>query len=120
MEGKTVRETSVMMAEVMLPEDANPAGNVHGGVIMKHIDTTAYVVACRHARCNVVTASVDRLDFLKPVFVGDLLILKGSMNFAGKSSMAQSIRICHFGSSFTVSINVTLPVQRSPSNAIAD
>jgi len=92
-EGKTVRETSVMMAEVMLPEDANPAGNVHGGVIMKHIDTTAYVVACRHARCNVVTASVDRLDFLKPVFVGDLLILKGSMNFAGKSSMEVGVRV---------------------------
>lgn len=93
MEGKTVRETSVMMAEVMLPEDANPAGNVHGGVIMKHIDTTAYVVACRHARCSVVTASVDRLDFLKPVFVGDLLILKGSMNMAGKSSMEVGVRV---------------------------
>ena len=80
MKGKTVRETSVTMAQVMLPQDANPAGNVHGGVIMKLIDTAAAVVAGRHARSNTVTASIDRLDFLGPVFVGDLLFLKASMN----------------------------------------
>ena len=93
MNDKTVRETSVTMAQVMLPQDANPAGNVHGGVIMKLIDTAAAVVAGRHARANAVTASIDRLDFLGPVFVGDLLFLKASMNMAGKTSMELGVRV---------------------------
>lgn len=93
MDGKTVRETSVTMAQVMLPQDANPAGNVHGGVIMKLIDTAASVVAGRHARSNTVTASIDRLDFLGPVFVGDLLFLKASLNLAGKTSMELGVRV---------------------------
>ena len=93
MNGKTVRETSVTMAQVMLPQDANPAGNVHGGVIMKLIDTAAAVVAGRHARSNTVTASIDRLDFHCPVFVGDLLFLKASMNQAGKTSMELGVRV---------------------------
>jgi len=77
----------------MIPEDANPAGNVHGGVIMKLIDTTAGVVAVRHARCNVVTASIDRLDFHNPVFVGNLVFLKGSLNMVGKTSMEVGVRV---------------------------
>ena len=93
MKDKTVRETSVTMAQVMLPQDANPAGNVHGGVIMKLIDTAAAVVAGRHARSNTVTASIDRLDFLGPVFVGDLLFLKASLNMAGKTSMELGVRV---------------------------
>jgi uncharacterized protein (TIGR00369 family) len=93
MNGKTVRETSVTMAQVMLPQDANPAGNVHGGVIMKLIDTAAAVVAGRHARANTVTASIDRLDFHCPVFVGDLLFLKASMNQVGKTSMELGVRV---------------------------
>ena len=93
MNGKSVRETSVTMAQVMLPQDANPAGNVHGGVIMKLIDTAAAVVAGRHARANTVTASIDRLDFLGPVLVGDLLFLKASMNMAGKTSMELGVRV---------------------------
>jgi uncharacterized protein (TIGR00369 family) len=93
MKEKTVQETSVTMAQVMLPQDANPAGNVHGGVIMKLIDTAAAVVAGRHARANTVTASIDRLDFHCPVFVGDLLFLKASMNQVGKSSMELGVRV---------------------------
>lgn len=57
MEGKRVKYSSVTIAQVMIPHDANPAGNVHGGVIMRLIDTAAGVVASRHARSNVVTAS---------------------------------------------------------------
>jgi acyl-CoA hydrolase len=68
------------MAQVMGPPDTNPAGNVHGGVVMKLIDTAAGVVAHRHSRCNSVTASIDRLDFLYPVFIGDLVIFKASLN----------------------------------------
>ena len=87
MEGKKVEVSSVTMAQVMEPQDVNPAGNVHGGVIMKLIDDTAGVVASRHARTNAVTASIDRLDFHNPVFVGDLLFLKGSLNMVGRTSM---------------------------------
>jgi uncharacterized protein (TIGR00369 family) len=93
MMGKTVKETSIVTAIQMNPEDANPVGNVHGGVIMKHVDTAAGVVAIRHARKNAVTASIDRLDFHHPVFVGDLLILKASVNMAGKSSMEVGVRV---------------------------
>jgi len=93
MEGKTVRETASIIAHQMLPQDANPAGKVHGGVIMKHIDTCAGVVAIRHARCIAVTASIDRLDFHHPVLVGDLLILKASLNMVGTTSMEVGVRV---------------------------
>jgi uncharacterized protein (TIGR00369 family) len=81
------------MAQVMIPQDANPSGNVHGGVIMKLIDTAAGVVASRHARSNAVTASIDRLDFHHPVLVGDLLFIKGSLNFVGRTSMEVGVRV---------------------------
>ena len=93
MEGKRVQESSIVMAQVMNPQDANPAGNVHGGVIMKLIDTAAGSVAIRHARSNAVTASFDRLDFHHPVFIGDFVTLRASLNFAGKSSMEVGIRV---------------------------
>ena len=93
MKEKTVRETTVTMAQVMLPQDANPAGHVHGGVIMKLIDTAAAVVASRHARGNTVTASIDRLDFHNPVFVGDLLFLKAGLNMVGRTSMEAGVRV---------------------------
>lgn len=93
MTSKTVTETSVIIAQVMQPQDANPAGNVHGGVIMKLIDTAAAVVASRHARSNTVTASLDRLDFHHPVFVGDLIFLKASINMAGRTSMEIGVRV---------------------------
>ncbi len=93
MEGKAVRESQITMMVAMNPEDANPLGNVHGGVVMKHVDTTAGVVAIRHARRIAVTASIDRLDFHNPVFIGNLLILKASVNFAGKTSMEVGVRV---------------------------
>jgi uncharacterized protein (TIGR00369 family) len=93
MKEKTVSSSSVVMAQQMNPQDANPAGNVHGGVIMKLIDTAAGAVATRHARTNAVTASIDRLDFHHPVFVGDLLTLKASLNLAGRSSMEVGVRV---------------------------
>lgn len=93
MEEKKVSENSVFMAQVMNPADANPAGNVHGGVIMKLIDTVAGVAAARHARANIVAASIDRLDFHNPVFVGDFLTLKASVNFVGRTSMEVGVRV---------------------------
>ncbi len=93
MEGKRVRESAVVLAHIMSPQSANLAGNVHGGVIMKHIDDAASVVAVRHARTNVVTASIDRIDFYSPVFVGNILKLSASVNYVGKTSMEVGVRI---------------------------
>jgi len=93
MEGKIVSQSSVNLAQQMNPQDANPAGNVHGGVIMKLIDTSAGVVATKHARSNAVTASIDRLDFHHPVYVGDLLMLKASLNMVGRTSMEIGVRV---------------------------
>jgi uncharacterized protein (TIGR00369 family) len=93
MEPKRVDATAITMAMGMNPQDANPLGNVHGGVIMKQIDTTAGVVAIRHAGRPAVTASIDRLDFHHPVFVGDVLILKASVTLAGTTSMEVGVRV---------------------------
>jgi len=91
--GKSVEESRVLMAQVMNPQDANPAGNVHGGVIMKLIDTAGGAVAIRHARSNVVTVSIDRLDFHQPVYIGDMVTLKASLNHVGRTSMEVGVRI---------------------------
>jgi acyl-CoA hydrolase len=93
MKGKTVKETSVIMAQIMTPQDANIAGNVQGGVIMRLIDEAAAVVASRHTQNNVVTASVDRLDFHYPVYIGNLVTLKASVNFVGRNSMEIGVRV---------------------------
>jgi uncharacterized protein (TIGR00369 family) len=93
MEGKSPRESEVIMSVQTLPQDANPSGNVHGGVIMKHIDIAGGVVAMRHAQANTVTASIDRLDFHNPVYVGNLLTLKASLNMVGKTSMEVGVRV---------------------------
>jgi len=93
MQSKPASDSSVVMAVLMEPADANTAGNVHGGVIMKNIDNTAAVVALRHAGCNVVTASIDRLDFHNPVYVGELVFLKASLNLVGTSSMEVGVRV---------------------------
>jgi uncharacterized protein (TIGR00369 family) len=89
----TEEPCSVTMAHMMLPQHANPAGNVHGGDIMKFIDDAAGVVAAKHARTNVVTAAIERLDFHRPVFIGNLLILKASLNATGKCSMEVGVRV---------------------------
>ena len=93
MEGKKIKDSCVTIAQVMLPQDANPAGNIHGGVIMKLIDTTAAVVASRHARSNTVTVSIDRLDFHHPVYIGDLLFFKACINMVGRSSLEVGVRV---------------------------
>jgi len=77
----------------MMPSDANPQGNVFGGVILQYVDQIAAIVAKRHARMNVVTASFDSVSFLKPVFIGNALILAARLNYAGRSSMEIEVRI---------------------------
>lgn len=83
----------ITMAHMMLPEHTNSDGNIHGGVIMKFIDDAAAVVAMKHARKTVVTASIDKLDFHRPVFSGNLLVLKAALNLTGTSSMEIGVRV---------------------------
>ena len=83
----------MIIARIMLPEDANPAGIVHGGVIMKEIDNAAGVAAVRHTRKICVTASIDRMDFHKPAFIGNLLTVKAGINMTGKTSMEIGARV---------------------------
>ena len=90
---KNTCESRVEMAQAMFPVDANPSGNVHGGTIMKLIDTAAGIAAHRHCRTNVVTASMDRLDFHKPIFVGELVVVRASINYVGQTSMEVGVRV---------------------------
>jgi acyl-CoA hydrolase len=80
-------------ARLMMPTDANVLGNVFGGAIMRYMDEIAAIVAWRHAGTNVVTASIDRMNFYAPVYVGNLLILKAQVNYVGNTSMEIGVRI---------------------------
>ena len=93
MDGRKMSESEVILASLMNPQDANPAGNVHGGVIMKLIDTAAGVAAAKHTRHNVVTVSIDRLDFHSPVFIGNFVTLKAKLNLVGRTSMEVGVRV---------------------------
>lgn len=90
---KSANESKVEVISRMFPSDANPAGNVFGGEILKQIDIVAGIVAHRHSRKNAVTASIDRVDFLKPVYVGNALILNARLNAVKNSSMEIEVRV---------------------------
>lgn len=76
-----------------MPQNANLLGHVFGGVILGMMDKTAAISAFRHARAACVTASIDRVDFREPIHVGDLVVMKGSVNFAGRTSMEIGVRV---------------------------
>ena len=77
----------------MFPSDANPAGNVFGGAILKHIDMVAGIVAQRYSQTNAVTVSMDKISFLKPVFVGNVLFVNARVNYVQKSSMEIEVNV---------------------------
>jgi acyl-CoA hydrolase len=89
---RTVAESQSEMAEVVLPNDTNPLGNLLGGRLMHFIDVAGAMAAHRHARSYVVTAAMDHIDFLAPVHVGDLLILRSSVNHAFHTSMEVGVK----------------------------
>lgn len=76
----------------MFPSDANPAGNVFGGEILKHIDMVAGIVAQRHCQSNAVTVSMDSVNFIKPVYVGNVLKLNARINYVHNSSMEIEVK----------------------------
>jgi acyl-CoA hydrolase len=90
---KTVRESQHESSQLMMPQDANNLGHVFGGVILSMMDKTAAIAAFRHARNNCVTASIDRVDFREPVHVGDLVVMKASVNYVGRTSMEVGVRV---------------------------
>jgi acyl-CoA hydrolase len=90
---RKVSESKTVVARVMMPQDANLAGNVFGGTILKMVDEIAYVVATKHTRTNIVTVSLDRMTFHSPVHIGDLLTLKANVNAVWRSSMEIGVRV---------------------------
>lgn len=89
---RTVAESQSERSEIIFPADANALGNLFGGRLMQYIDLVGAMAASRHARAVTVTASMDHLDFVAPVRVGDLLILKASVNRAFKTSMEVGVK----------------------------
>lgn len=93
MKAKAIALSATTLSEVMMPVHANHYGNVHGGVILKLVDEAAFVAATKHARKNVVVASMDHIEFKHPVNVGDLLTLKASIYHVGRTSMDVEVEI---------------------------
>ena len=90
---RTVKSSQVILKELMVPSYANFGGKVHGGIILSLMDKIAYTCAATHAKGYCVTASVDSVDFVNPVEVGELLTLYASVNYVGKSSMEVGIKV---------------------------
>ncbi|MDQ3706629.1 MAG: acyl-CoA thioesterase [Chloroflexota bacterium] len=82
-----------MVSQVMLPNDANPMGNVHGGSIMKMVDIGAAVAAMRHCGRQVVTVALDHMSFLAPVFIGDLVTITSQVEYVGSTSMLVRVTV---------------------------
>src|SRR6202035_5476127 len=90
--GRTVAESKAERSEIIFPADSNALGNLFGGRLMQFIDLVGAVAAYRHSRAIVVSASMDHLDFVAPVHIGDLLILKASVNRAFRTSMEVGVK----------------------------
>src|SRR5499427_6491633 len=90
---RTVAESQSEMSEIVLPNDANPLGALLGGRLMHWIDLAGALAAHRHSRSYVVTASVDHIDFLVPVRVGELVILRSSVNRVFRTSMEVGVKV---------------------------
>jgi acyl-CoA hydrolase len=92
-EGKPVRESASEYSELALPNDSNGLGNVLGGKVMHLVDLAGALAAIRHARRPVVTASVDSMHFLQPVHIGELIVLRSSVNRVFRSSMEVGVKV---------------------------
>jgi acyl-CoA hydrolase len=90
---KPVSASEVTFVRTMMQADANLVGNVHGGVVMKEVDSAAGTAAARHAGRVCVTAAIDELSFLEPVHVGDLLIVRARVNAVGSKSLEVGVRV---------------------------
>lgn len=89
----TVTASKIILTELMLPSHSNFRGKIHGGYILNLMDQIAFACASKYSGCYCVTASVERVDFLNPIEIGELVTLKASVNYVGNSSMVVGIRI---------------------------
>lgn len=90
---KPVRHSQTTITELMIPSYANFGGKIHGGIILSLMDKVAYACSTKHAATYCVTVSVERVEFLQPVEVGELVSLHASVNYVGKTSMIVGIRV---------------------------
>jgi acyl-CoA hydrolase len=90
---KTVKASKITISELMLPSHTNFSGKIHGGYILSLLDQIAFACASKFSGFYCVTASVDTVDFLNPIEVGELVTMKASVNYIGKSSMIVGIRV---------------------------
>lgn len=92
-QSKTVRSSQTTITELMIPAYANFGGKIHGGILLSLMDKAAYACASKHAGTYCVTVSVDNVDFLQPVEVGDLVSLHASVNYVGRTSLVIGIKV---------------------------
>jgi uncharacterized protein (TIGR00369 family) len=90
---KPVRSSQTTITELMIPSYANFGGKIHGGIILSLMDKVAYAASAKHAGTYCVTVSVDRVEFMQPVEVGELVSLHASVNYVGRTSMIVGIRV---------------------------
>ena len=90
---KKVSDSHISISELMLPSQANFSGKIHGGYILSLMDQIAFACASKFSGNYCVTASVDTVDFLNPIEIGELVTMKASVNYAGNSSMSVGIRV---------------------------
>ncbi|MFY0713091.1 acyl-CoA thioesterase [Seonamhaeicola sp. NFXS20] len=90
---KHPKESQVTITQLMLPANSNFSGKIHGGYILNLMDQIAFACASKHSRHYCVTASVNRVDFLNPIEVGELVTLKASVNYTGRTSMVIGVRV---------------------------
>ena len=90
---KHVSDSEIVLHHFMMPEHANPLGNVHGGVIMRLVDEAGGLCAMRHAQRPAVTIAIDSMTFHSPVHVGDLVMLYARVNYVGRTSMEVGVRV---------------------------
>ncbi|MCK7589937.1 acyl-CoA thioesterase [Subsaxibacter sp. CAU 1640] len=90
---KTVDESRISISELMQPSHSNFNGKIHGGYILNLMDQIAFACASKHSETYCVTASVDTVDFLKPIEIGELVTMKASINYVGNTSMVVGIRV---------------------------
>ena len=93
MNPKPVRVSQTTITELMIPSYANFGGKIHGGILLSMMDKVAYACASKHAGTYCVTVSVDKVEFLQPVEVGELVALKASVNYVGSTSLIVGIRV---------------------------
>jgi uncharacterized protein (TIGR00369 family) len=90
---KHMRDSQTVISQLMQLTDANPVGNVHGGIIMRLADEAGGICAARHAGRPVVTVAIDSMTFYSPIYVGNLVTLKASLNHVGRTSMEVGVRV---------------------------